>query len=164
VVKLGAPQASPAKRLAQVVAATTRAKSVVRQTSRTTLQLQMMLLQGAAELREQLPFGRGSVPNFVNFALSNIQGGLQEPRYLGKAKLAAVYATSIVPPSHEVNFTAMPCGDSLCVGVGAVRNFVPDTNRLAELATEAFEELKATVLTPDGDRRTKSPSPARSST
>jgi len=163
VVKLGAPQASPAERFTQVVAATTRAKSVVRQTSQTTLQLQM-LLQGAAELREQLPFGRGSVPNIVNFALSNIQGGLQEPRYLGKAKLAAAYATPIVPPSHGVNFTAMPCGDSLCVGVGAVRNFVPDTNRLAELATQAFEELKATVLTPAGDRRTKSPSPARSGT
>jgi WS/DGAT/MGAT family acyltransferase len=116
LVALGAPDATPSARLRQVV---------------------------SMELREQLPIGRGLVPDVANFTVSNISGGPQKPLYLGEARLAGFYVTPIVGPSQAANFTVLSCQDSLCLGIGAARSIIPDTTQLARLARTSFDELTA---------------------
>jgi WS/DGAT/MGAT family acyltransferase len=142
LVTLATPGAGPARRLDQIVTATSHAKSVLRQTPAPMLQLQILGLMSVMEFREQLPVGRGTVPHVVNFTLSNIPGGLPETRYLGRAELTALYVIPIVPAAQELNFTALTYRNSICVGIGAARNIVPDTERLARLASESFEDLR----------------------
>jgi hypothetical protein len=48
-----------------------------------------------------------------------------------------------------VNFTLVSYLDTLCFGVGAARNVIPDTASIAELARESFADLARTVTTPD---------------
>jgi diacylglycerol O-acyltransferase / wax synthase len=145
LVALGAPEALPNERLGQIVSATKRVKAEVRRAASLPLQLKTMSLIVAMELREDLPIGRGWVPNVANLILSNLPAGPRHPLYLGRAKLAGLYVAPLVPPSTAVNFTVLSYDGSLCVGVGAARNIIPYTRRLAELATQSFTELAATV-------------------
>ena len=145
LVALGQPDSSPSERLAQVVDATVRIKSAIGRTSALPLQLQAISLLGALELRERLPLGRGVVPHVANFTLSNVPGAPKQALYLGRARLAGFYAVPIVPPAQAANFTVLTYEDSLCIGIGAARNIVPDTARLAQLATTSFEALRATT-------------------
>jgi diacylglycerol O-acyltransferase / wax synthase len=141
LVALGSPDVSPAERLAQVVTGTRRVKSEIRRASPLPLQLQMLWILGAQELRERLPIARGIVPLLANFTLSNISGGPQRCLYLGRARLAGLYITPIAPPAQVANVTLLSYQESLCVGIGAARNIVPDTAEVARLATASFEEL-----------------------
>ena len=61
--------------------------------------------------------------------------------------MTGMYAAPIVPPSHLVNFTLVSYLDTLCFGVGAARNVIPDTASIAELARQSFAELANTVTT-----------------
>lgn len=140
-VRLGAPGASPAERLEQVVASTTMAKAAMRRTSPGALELESIVFFGAAQLREELPFGRGHVPEAASLLVSNIPGGPPEPLYMSGARMAGIYATPIVPPAHALNFTLASYADTLCFGVGAARNVISDTARIAELAVQSFGEL-----------------------
>ena len=67
-----------------------------------------------------------------------------------------MYAAPIVPPSHLVNFTLVSYLDTLCFGVGAARNVIPDTASIAELARQSFAELANTVTTRE---HVKNPTP-----
>lgn len=143
LVRLGEPAASPAERLTQIVTATHRIKTAIRNASPIAFQLQALSMLGFMELREQLPVARGWVPNVANFTLSNVPGAPPTALYLGGARLVGMYAAPIVSGSNAANFTIIPYLDSLCVGIGAARNVIPDTARLAELAGLAFRELQA---------------------
>jgi len=149
LVALGAPEATPVERLTQIVNTTKRIKSVVRRTDALPLQLTMLTLLMCAELREDMPIGRGRVPNVSNLAVSNLPAGPQHELFLGQAKLAGLYAAPIVAASTPANFTVMSYHGSLCVGIAAARNIIPDTNLLAKLATRSFDELRACVPTGD---------------
>jgi WS/DGAT/MGAT family acyltransferase len=146
LVRLGESSASPDERLKQIVAATTRAKAAMRNASPIAIQLQALSMLGCMELREQLPVARGWVPNVANFTLSNVPGAPPTELYLGRAQMTGMYATPIVSGSNAANFTLIPYLDTLCVGIGAARNVIPDTARLAELAVLAFEDLKSYSL------------------
>src|SRR5581483_3743938 len=141
LVPLGAPDAAPAERLEQIVRTTKRVKTQLRRTSPLALMLQTFGVAGAFELRERLPVGRGTVPHVANFTVSNIPGGPEEERYLGPAKVAAVYILPIVMLGQEANFTVLSFGDRLCVGIGAARNIIRDTGMIAKYIEAAFEEL-----------------------
>ena len=147
LLALGPPDATPAERLAHIVAVTQRVKSGVRRASPLAFQLQTISMLAAMELREQLPIGRGLVPNVANFILSNVSGGPKEALFLGQAKLRGFYATPIVSGSQAANFTLIPYRDLLCVGVGAARNIISDTPRLAALALQSFVNLRASAVT-----------------
>jgi diacylglycerol O-acyltransferase / wax synthase len=147
-VRLGAPDASPRERLKQIVAATAALKTHVRRSSRGALELETAAYMGGAQLREELPVGRRIVPPAANIVVSNIPGGTEKPLYLGGARMTGMYAAPIVPPSHIVNFTLVSYLDTLCFGVGAARNVIPDTARLAELARQSFAELTKTATSP----------------
>jgi diacylglycerol O-acyltransferase len=145
LVTLGSPKASPAERLEQVAASTRRMKSEIRRTPALPLQLQMLWILGAQELRERLPIARGTVPLLANFTVSNISGGPRERLYLGRARLTGLYVTPIAPPAQAANITLLSYQDTLCVGIGAARNVLPDTAELARLAATSFDELAASA-------------------
>jgi diacylglycerol O-acyltransferase len=105
------------------------------------LELESIVFLGAAQLREELPVGRGAVPQAANMVVSNIPGGPKEALYMGGGRLASLYAAPIVPPAHAVNITLASYADKLCFGIGAARNVIPDTARIAELALKSFDEL-----------------------
>jgi diacylglycerol O-acyltransferase / wax synthase len=149
-VRLGAPDASPAQRLAQVVTSTTAAKADVRKMSAGALELESLAFTGAAQLREELPVGRGLVPQAANMLVSNIPGGPKEPLYMSGARLAGIYAAPIVPPAHAVNITLASYAGTLCFGIGAAESVIPNTARIAELALQCFDEL-ARDTAPDTD-------------
>jgi len=142
-VRLGAPDASPAERLAQVVRSTAAAKADVRKMSAGALEIESLAFTGAAQLREELPVGRGLVPQAANMLVSNIPGGPKEPLYMSGARLTGIYAAPIVPPAHAVNITLASYAGTLCFGIGAAASVIPDTARIAELALRSFDELVA---------------------
>jgi diacylglycerol O-acyltransferase / wax synthase len=143
LVALGLAKATPAQRIEQIITATDRVKAEIRRAPGFALQLQTLSLMAAMELREQLPIGRGTVPNVANLTVSNIAGGPRGALYLGQAKLAGFYVTPIVGGSQAANFTLVSYNGALRVGIGAARNLITDTPRLARLATQCFEELEA---------------------
>ena len=152
-VRLGAPEATPRQRLAQVIAATAAVKADVRRSSKGALELESVAFVGGAQLREQLPIGRRIVPPAATMVVSNIPGGPAKPLYLGSARMTGAYTVPILPPSHLVNFTLVSYVDRLCFGVGAARNVIPDTARIAELARQSFAELATTAVPHDGGER-----------
>jgi diacylglycerol O-acyltransferase / wax synthase len=148
-VRLGAPDASPSERLAQIVSTTAAVKTHVRQSSKGALELETVVYMGVAQLREELSVGRQNMPPAANIVVSNIPGKADKQLYLGGAPLTGMYAAPIVPPSHIANFTLVSYLDNLCVGVGAARNVIPDTASIAELARESFADLVRTVTKRD---------------
>jgi diacylglycerol O-acyltransferase / wax synthase len=140
-VELGAPDATPTQRLEQIVASTATLKAGVRAMAPGVLELESVVFLGAAQLREELPVWRGVVPQAANLLVSNIPGGPKNPLYMSGGHLASLYAAPIVPPAHALNVTLASYADKLCFGVGASRNVVPDTARIAELALQSFDEL-----------------------
>ncbi len=140
-VELGAPDATPAQRLEQVIASTTTLKAGVRAMAPGVLELESVVFLGAAQLREELPVWRGVVPQAANLLVSNIPGGPKNTLYMSGGRLAGLYAAPIVPPAHAVNITLASYADTLCFGVGSSRNVIPDTARIAELALQSFDEL-----------------------
>lgn len=140
-LRLGAVEASPGERLQQVVSSTTAAKERLRKSSGGMLQAQSLVFFGAAQLREELPIGRGVLPDAANLLVSNIPGGPTEPRYLGGAEMTGIHAMPILPPSHVVNFTLASYAGRLCFGIGAARNVIPDTQRIADFAIASFADL-----------------------
>ncbi|HME46575.1 wax ester/triacylglycerol synthase family O-acyltransferase [Mycobacterium sp.] len=140
-VQLGAPDATPAQRLEQVVASTATLKAGVRGMAPGVLELESVVFLGAAQLREELPMWRGVVPQAANMLVSNIPGGPKDALYMSGGRLASLYAAPIVPPAHALNITLASYAGTLCFGVGASRNVIPDTARIAELALQSFDEL-----------------------
>jgi len=147
LVSLGAPSATPQERIKQVVASTHHVKARVRRASPLAFQLQTFAVLAAMELREQLPVGRSLVPNVANFTLSNVSGSPSGALYLGRAQMAALYAVPIVTGSNAANITVIPYRESLCIGIGAARNLIPNTPRLAELIQASFAGLRERLPT-----------------
>lgn len=140
-VELGAADAGPLDRLEQIIASTTTLKAGVRAMAPGVLELESVAFLGAAQLREELPIWRGVVPQAANLLVSNIPGGPTEALYLSGARMESLYAAPIVPPAHALNITLASYADKLCFGIGAARNVIPDTARIAELALLSFAEL-----------------------
>ncbi|OBG16623.1 hypothetical protein A5765_07855 [Mycolicibacterium celeriflavum] len=140
-VELGAPDATAAQRLEQIIASTSTLKAGVRAMAPGVLELESVVFLGAAELREELPVWRGVVPQAANMLVSNIPGGPKDSLYLSGGRLTSLYAAPIVPPAHALNITLASYADKLCFGVGAARNVIPGTARIAELVLQSFDEL-----------------------
>jgi hypothetical protein len=146
LVALGNPNATPTERLTEVIGTTKRLKTEARRPSASLpMQLETMLVLVSLEMREDLPIARDWVPNVANLLVSNLPAGPEQPLFFGHAKLAGFYVAPLVPPATAANFTVMSYGGLLCMGIGAARNLIPDTARLAELTTKSFAELSSSA-------------------
>ena len=140
-VPLGAPGATPAQRMQQVVAALRAGKDDIHGMSKDGALAHAAAVLGLGAAAEFARVGRltGHVANFV---LSNIAGA-REPRYLGGARLRAIYPVSALGAGIGLNVTLASHDD--CMGLGFVGNraSLPDLVELARQTRAAFAELRA---------------------
>ena len=140
-VPLGAPGATPAQRMQQVVAALRAGKDDIRGMSRDGALVYAAAVLGLGAAAEFAHVGRltGHVANFV---LSNIAGA-REPRYLGGARLRAIFPVSALGAGIGLNVTLASHDDTMGLGFVGNRASLPDLAELARHTRAAFAQLRA---------------------
>jgi diacylglycerol O-acyltransferase / wax synthase len=148
-VPLGGPALRPAERLAAIVRETRAVKEQVRAVSAEALAAYTILVHAAASAIESLHLGQ--LPMLANAVVSNVYG-LAERRYFMGAAVELALPVSVVAHHQTLNITAGTYVDKLHVTYMAVREALPDIQRLADAAVKAFAELEADLIRP-GKRR-----------
>ena len=164
-VPLGEPRAPAAERMRQVILALRAGKEEIRGMSRDAAVVYAASLLGFAAVSE---FAHaGSVTGHVaNFVLSNVPGARDE-RYVGGARLQAVFPVSVLGAGIGLNVTLSTHFDTMGLGFVGNRVALPDLGRLAEHTRTAFDELTAAAFRlaasewPAPRRRTAGPASRR---
>jgi WS/DGAT/MGAT family acyltransferase len=143
-VPLGQPAAPAVERMRQVVAAMRASKSEIRGLGRDAAVLYAASVLGAATVTELAHAGRvtGHVANLV---LSNVPGARDE-RYLGGARLRAVFPVSVLGAGMGLNVTVASHFDTMGFGFVGNRLALPDMETLASHTRRAFDELAAAAF------------------
>jgi diacylglycerol O-acyltransferase len=158
-VPLGAPALRPANRLAAIVRETRAVKEQVQAVSADSLAAYTILVHAAASAIESLHLGQ--LPMLANAVVSNLYG-VTERRYFMGAAVELALPVSVVAHHQTLNITAGTYVDELHVTYIAVREALPDVQKLADAAVEAFAELEADLIRPPRLRRTRDGSRRRS--
>ncbi|MEJ8849658.1 wax ester/triacylglycerol synthase domain-containing protein [Variovorax rhizosphaerae] len=140
---LGAPGLGPAERLAAIRAETATVKDVIEKSSNETVMLYTTLVHGVPALVEKIGLKTG-LP-VANLMVSN-PFGFTEKRYLMGAPVSWALPVSVVPAGQLLNVTTVTLDERLQIGFLAMPEAVPNVEKLAGYAAEAFEELKKAVL------------------
>jgi WS/DGAT/MGAT family acyltransferase len=90
----------------------------------------------------------------MNLTISNVPGP-REPLYLNGARLEAFYPVSIPTQGQALNITCVTYDGKLNIGFTGCRDSLPHLQRLAVYASDALDELEATLAPPS---RAKKPS------
>ena len=138
-VPLGAPRARAAERMRQVVAAMRAAKHEIRAMTKDAAVVYAAAALGVAAVVERAHAGAvtGHVANLV---LSNVPGAANE-RYLGMARLRAVFPVSVLGAGIGLNVTLASHFDTMGLGFVGNRAALPDLDSLARYTRTAFDEL-----------------------
>ena len=139
-VRMGAPEATAAERLAQVTASMNRAKDEVRAMSRQTALGYAVGMMGLAGLAAITHADRVTRPS-ANLVISNIPGWDRQ-LYLNGAPLVGVYPVSAIAAGVGLNVTVLSCNGCMdfgFVGNGASLHDLPD---LAGHVEKAWRELQ----------------------
>jgi diacylglycerol O-acyltransferase / wax synthase len=140
-VPLGEPRAAAADRMRQVIASLRAGKDEIRGMSKDAAVVYAASVLGFAAVSEMAH--AGSVTGHVaNFVLSNVPGA-REDRYLGGARLRAVFPVSALGAGMGLNVTLASHFDTLGMGFVGNRAALPDLGELAEHTRRAFDELTA---------------------
>jgi diacylglycerol O-acyltransferase len=149
-VPLGGPALRPADRLAAIVRETRAVKEQVQAVSAESLAAYSILVHAAASAIESLHLGQ--LPMLANAVVSNLYG-LTDRRYFMGAAVELALPVSVVAHHQTLNITAGTYVDKLHVTYIAVREALPDIQKLADAAVEAFAELEADLIRPHKRRR-----------
>jgi diacylglycerol O-acyltransferase / wax synthase len=144
-VPLGGPAHRPADRLAAIVRETQAVKEQVRSLSAESLIAYSILVHAAASAIESLHLGQ--LPMLANAVISNPYG-VTERRYFMGAKVELVLPVSVVAHHQTLNITATTYVDELHITCIAVREALPDIQKLADAAVTALAELEADLAGP----------------
>jgi WS/DGAT/MGAT family acyltransferase len=138
---LGTPSAPIARRMRQIVARTREAKQRIRSLPRDVAYAYAVLSFALGEGLALLP--RGSVDFFLpsNVLISNVRGPV-EPLYLAGARLEALCPVSTLISGMGLNITLMSYAGSMVIGFTCNASALPDADRLARHAREAFAALE----------------------
>lgn len=147
---LGRPGVAPRQRLEDVKLETRRVKAEVGSTSGTALELYTTLVHAAAGAIESLGLGR--LPMLANAVISNPYG-ITEPAWFNGLPVELGLPVSVVAHHQSLNITATTYVDRLNVTFLALREAIPDVQRLADLTVEALAELERDVAAPARPRR-----------
>ena len=139
-VPLGGPALRPADRLAAIVRETRAVKEQVHAVSAESLEAYTILVHAAASAIESLHLGQ--LPMLANAVVSNVYG-LTERRYFMGAAIELALPVSVVAHHQTLNITAGTYVDKLHVTFIAVREALPDVQKLADATVGAFAELEA---------------------
>lgn len=150
-VPLGGPALRPAERLAAIVRETRAVKEQVHGVSPESLAAYTILVHAAASAIESLHLGQ--LPMLANAVISNVYG-LTERRYFMGAAVELALPVSVVAHHQTLNITVGTYIDKLHVTCIAVREALPDIQKLADAVVEAFAELEASLSSAGKSRRT----------
>lgn len=139
-VRLGNPRSGTQRRLKEIVASTTRAKSEFRAMSKEAA-LDFALLAFGLWFASRA-FGLDAITRpVINFVVSNV-GGVEGTRYLGRSRLVGAYPVSMVADPTGLNFTTLSHDGRMDVGILASRAAVPEADTIARHCLAAWQRLR----------------------
>jgi diacylglycerol O-acyltransferase len=106
-----------------------------------------VMAQGIVAVLNQLNLS-SITPPAANVTISNVPGP-QKPLYFGQAKLQATYPLSVLIDGQSLNITVVSYCDSLCFGLMACRDTVPDVNIIADYIESAIDDIKGGIYLRD---------------
>jgi WS/DGAT/MGAT family acyltransferase len=147
-VPLGRPDVGPAERLGDVLRETAQVKREMRELNAGALTLYSIIQHSVASAIESL--GLGELPMLANAVVSN-PAGLEKRVYFNGAEVEMALPISVVAHHQVLNITITTYMDRLHVTFIALKEAIPDLQRLADCTAEAVGEL-ATDLARAGRR------------
>jgi WS/DGAT/MGAT family acyltransferase len=157
LVGLATNIANPAKRMAAIVAASTRAKMLTGSmkgaipTDMPSLGIPWLMARIMPLYRKAAAANR--IPVIANVAISNVPGP-QQPLYLAGAELKAYYPVSIVTHGLGLNITIVSYNGSLDIGLVACKKAMPDLRQFAKHMQDAYKELRSLMESGPSTRKT----------
>ena len=134
---LGAGDATVLQRLQKIRAETGQLKQSLGQRGSDTVMLYTTLVHALPILVERV--AAKAAPMHSNLLVSN-PFGLEGQRWLMGAAVELALPVSVVAAGHKLNVTAVSLGERLQLGFLAMPDAVPQIERLARLAEQAFDE------------------------
>jgi len=141
-VPMGRPGATPVERLRDVVRETREMKHELREISGNALMLYSIVEHSIASAIESLRLGR--LPMLANTVVSN-PAGLTERVYFNGASVELALPVSVVAHHQILNITITTYVSGLHVTFIALREAIPDLQRLADYTVAALDELAQDV-------------------
>jgi hypothetical protein len=139
-VPMGRPGVAPAQRLADVMRETAQVKREMRSLAGSALTLYSIVQHSIASAIESL--GLGALPMLANAVISN-PAGYERRVYFNGAEVELALPISVVAHHQVLNITITTYVDELHVTFIALREAIPDLERLAEYTAAALPELAA---------------------
>jgi hypothetical protein len=144
-VPMGRPGGTPSQRLEDVVRETRTVKGEVRDLSPDALYAYSILEHAVASAIETLDLG--DMPMLANAVVSN-PTGLDAPVYFNGLPVELALPVSVVAHHQALNVTVSNYGSDLNVTFIALREALPDVQRLADGTARALLELQRSVKRP----------------
>jgi diacylglycerol O-acyltransferase / wax synthase len=141
-VPLGHPGATPAERLAEIVTQTRLVKEEVRSISADALFLYSIFEHALASAIESLNLGE--LPMLANAVISN-PAGLDQKVFFNGLPVELALPVSVVAHHQVLNITISNYADELHVTFIALREAIPDVQRLADATQLALVELQRSL-------------------
>ena len=144
LISLATHVADPARRMAAIVAASTRAKTLAGSlkgaipTDMPSLGIPWLMATLTPLYRKAAAANR--IPVIANLAISNVPGP-QVPLYLAGAELRAYYPVSIVTHGLGLNITIVSYNGSLDYGLVSAHQSMPDLRKFERHLQASHEEL-----------------------
>lgn len=130
----------PAKRIAAIVASTSKAKQQMKGMSKAAI-LQYSAMLVAPAMFQMLPQASGRMRPTFNVVISNVPGP-DEPLYFRGARLEGSFPVSIPVHGQALNITCSSYAGSMCFGFTGCRDTVPHLQRIAVYCGDALSELE----------------------
>lgn len=137
---MGRPGVSPAQRLADIVQETGQVKKEIRELDGSALTLYSIVQHSIASTIESL--GLSELPMLANAVVSN-PAGFQKRLYFNGAEVELALPISVVAHHQVLNITITTYVDELHVTFIALKEAIPDLQRLADYTAAAADELEA---------------------
>ncbi len=138
--------ADPKRRLSRITASTRRAKSLMQDMPRDTIERFTAAVMTPYSL-QMLAGLEGRTRPVFNVTISNVPGPT-EPLYLRGSRLEAMYPVSAVTHGQALNITCYSYAGTLTFGFAGCRDTLPHMQRLAVYTGEALEELENAIPEP----------------
>jgi hypothetical protein len=139
-VPMGRPGVPPAQRLADVVRETGEVKKELHELDGGALTLYSIVQHSIASTIESL--GLSGLPMLANAVVSN-PAGFEERVYFNGAEVELALPISVVAHHQVLNITITTYVDALHLTFIALKEAIPDLQRLADYTAAAAEELEA---------------------
>jgi hypothetical protein len=153
-VPMGRPGVDPAQRLKDVLRETAQVKGEMRTLAGSALTLYSIVQHSIASTIESL--GLSELPMLANAVISN-PAGFEQRVYFNGAEVELAIPISVVAHHQVLNITVTTYVDELHVTFIALREAIPDLQRLADYTAEALAELEADLARAARARKSKRP-------